>query len=431
MMKNRKKFDFKVTVLTGMIVGSFFLLTSCGKGLNNYNSLNANSSLSALAGPSTAAKNASIYRKSGFLALNWLEQLFTLMVPNAYTGSGPANGFWYVTPDKITFTITDISLTDGTTSGTQITFPNGGCVVTWDNTMQSLASLANCPLTIKPGTYTKLIVNYSTSFGFLINDTTNNIYTDPSKSTLLNTSAPAGGASMVTFTPSTTSKSTNSAYGSTALLSPPLVVAATQTGSSAAPSIYFVIDAIHSIPITVTGSDIEFFFGQTPIDGIPTVTAGKATHYSSINSSASVSVGSSGQPIEVSFLYTDQKTLAAVNEGTVVKMTNCPMGGGSPYMIDTNPAGQTIDNLGFRYGGFAGASGGFVGFAEGSDKAYSSYYAYYKMAEATTLGSSSTLQCQLNSAVTVPVPSDNVSYNSGVPAITTVSDSTTMFLVGD
>src|ERR1041385_6704471 len=101
---------------------------------------------------------------------------------SAVAGTGPINGGWQVSPDKITLHLRQIFLQStqtssaGSTEGPQTT-ADVDCLVTYDKSQPGLTQLADCPFTVDTGTYSAVTLFFDGSMEMLVNDPVNNLYT--------------------------------------------------------------------------------------------------------------------------------------------------------------------------------------------------------------------------------------------------------------
>ena len=79
------------------------------------------------------------------------------------------------------------------------TFPVTGCSLSFDLAQPGLAQTLDCPFEIPAGTYTGAGPVFDATFDVVIDDTFNNIYTDPTSGTKLTTTRPTGGGQPITI----------------------------------------------------------------------------------------------------------------------------------------------------------------------------------------------------------------------------------------
>src|SRR5207237_8900562 len=100
----------------------------------------------------------------------------------------------YITsPRKAKITFTSVLFRDaaGETLGSS-TFTD--CSVTYDRSLQSGATLLDCPFTLPVGDISQIALYFDKTIQLLESDATNGIYSDASVASKFSASAPAGGA---------------------------------------------------------------------------------------------------------------------------------------------------------------------------------------------------------------------------------------------
>ncbi|MBL0214372.1 MAG: hypothetical protein IPQ07_10845 [Myxococcales bacterium] len=104
----------------------------------------------------------------------------------------PANGMWWVSPNKVRVKIDQIGFNGANGTGTGTVLMN--CMVEYDRSTPALTNLLDCPFTLDlPVTTLDIGLQLNATFEILISDPVNGIFTDASVAGGLTTSPPAVG----------------------------------------------------------------------------------------------------------------------------------------------------------------------------------------------------------------------------------------------
>jgi hypothetical protein len=325
---------------------------------------------------------------------------------NASIQSAPlVVGTDYITsPNKAKITFTSVLFRDakGETLGTSA-FTD--CAVTYDRSLQSGATLLDCPFTIPVGEISQMVVYFDKTIQILVSDATNGIYSDPSVASKFSASAPAGGAAFVTFT--ITIGDNNPSRGTPIIFASPLAIAEGST-----PTLYVTTDMIHNVPLRVNadGTTLTANPGADPVALFGGLTPGSSMYYGT--STTIESVKSQGTYIRV---FTDQAGSPLYLIGTTCGVDGPKGAWASP------PIGATI-------GGWLGKDGAnVIAWALPTDSTYVAYSAYFTMPERTVIGQTTTVSCKATTSP--PAPADGKTYSSGAPAMTGATTSTIVRLL--
>lgn len=328
--------------------------------------------------------------------------------PSAATGGGS----WNLSPDEVTATITGVTF-EGDSNWDS---PMSDCSVTYDRSAGVQSEALTCPFGVAPGTYNAVRLSYSRTYQVLVDDPVNGFFTDPSSSTLLSTTLPAGGAAPIDFT-------TNGGGNRVLYLTEPLVI----TDEASVPQLDVVMHGIHTLFVSL--APLEFRgYDKDPVALFPSITgAGKAAFYSNAGTADNVNVDN--VPAELFFFYDDfgPKEMMTTYTGGI---EGC-MTGGPGSALAADPAQSPVGSDGNRAGGYLGLdSSGALCWALGANNEFSSYQSIWRMMELDSAGSAvTTLQCQVTT--TAPPPVSGSTYSSGCPTLGAITASEDVSLVAD
>jgi len=327
----------------------------------------------------------------------------------AQSRSLPATAGWNISPNQLTVTIPEIDFI--TSSGGNVSALATTCTATYDSSKPSATQLGTCALTLASGTYVGVAITYNTTFQAVVNDTTNNIYSDPTQSSLLNTTAPSGGAQSVNvgFGGSGSAGTTN---GSTTYFPTPQTFSATST-----PTISIFIDPTHWLQTTFNGT----LFSQT------LSWTGGASIYANIGGAGKAllisDAGTTGNihPMQgfndFKIFYSDATTPAAV-ASTFKSCTTS----GSVFSGAWNSAPQTTCTSAsgcYGAGGYLGLdSSSNLSWAFPSDGTFTSYAAVMSMPIPTTVGNTTTLSYVCSD--TAPAPAGGATTYTTMPTLSSL-----------
>ncbi len=309
---------------------------------------------------------------------------------------------------KITFTSVVFVTSEGSEAGTS-TFT--GCTVTYDRSLASGAILLDCPFTAPAGAITEMRLYYDKTVQLLVSDATVGIYSDPASATKYSTTEPAGGASFVPLTITIGDASTSRA--TPIIFASPITIAAGST-----PTLYVTVDMIHTVQIKVNtgGTTLTASGGNDPVALFGGLTPGSSRHYAAAPTVEGYKVGG-GIASSLRVFY-DQ---AGNPLYSIIGPNFCGVDGGSKGAWASPPTGATI-------GGWLGKDANNVlAWALPTTSAWTTYNAYYVMAEPTAVGQTTVLECKVTT--TPPPPADGKTYASGAPAMLSPDKSVTLRLL--
>lgn len=305
----------------------------------------------------------------------------------------PKDGQWYLSPDKMILTVTSIQLV-GPMSPVAV-----DCPFTYDRSQPGLTKLADCPFAVGAGTYSGLNLAISPTYQVLIDDAVNGFY---STSSGIVTSPPAGGAQYLTVT-------TSSSSGIASRFPAPIDV-----GASAAPTLSVVVNGLQFFRVQVTGGVVSLGWpdvGDTD-PRRPDMTASvdalaSIAFYSNqgINSAGAICTGGACTPPPLQGVIAAYVFYSSANTPTWIQLV--PNGAPSSCPFTTSGA--------FDGKGYLGLDAtGTLGWALPADDSFSSYSTEFRMPQVTTLGGTTTLECERVSVDPAP-PGGN--FSSGAPVI--------------
>ncbi len=318
----------------------------------------------------------------------------------------PAAGSEYiVSPSKAKITFTSVVYRDAA-GGTIATSDLTSCVVTYDRSLARGATLLDCPFTMPVGDIAQIAVYFDKTLQFLVSDPVG-VYTDPASSTGFSTTAPTGGAA---FVPYKITIGDGTSRATPIIFSAPITIAAGTT-----PTLFITTDMIHTMQLNVgTGGSLTPSVSNDPVALFGGLTAGSSSLYSEATTTESIPV-----------MGTKEIRVFSDSDGKPVflMMGYVACGGDGPKGAWASPP------IGATVGGWLGKdTGNIISWASPKDTAYSTYLAYFNMAELTTVGGATTdLKCM--AAATPPAPMDGKTYASGAPALPAPTDHTTLNLL--
>ena len=263
----------------------------------------------------------------------------------------------------------------------------------------------------------------------LINDTTNGIYTDPSKPNGFATTPPAGGPQFATLTLLNTGNDKQNEYPVQIFLTSPVTVGA-DAGDSA-PNIYIVVDMVHAFWAKITNgapaitSDAGVF---PPVQVYASFSrSARSEFYTTSNTAENASMGTATSETYVRLNYLSANEAGHVWTGYV---QNCMFGNFPSEAWSISPSVAPDNGTGMKAGGYLGIdTANNLAWALPTDFTWSSYRALFVMKRGVSIGSSVNLTCKFQS--TVPAPADGNTYASGAPSISNPSTSLSLKLVAN
>ncbi len=321
----------------------------------------------------------------------------------------PADGTYRLSPATMTMTVTGVGLIPAGASRNDVHVASlSGCTATYDCSAGSLAQLSDCEVSAPTGTFVGVVVEYSSTFTVVVNDTEAGIYSDPAEPGHLTTTPPAGGGKPIQVT----DQNQDSPFGQVFTFFPaPVTISEGST-----PQLYVVFEPTHWMIASVSGGAFSApsMSGNPPI--VPAMSSfGKAALYSNIGTTMSYSWDgcSAGSCESLLFLYGDATTPVTV---TWQDHDLCSTSGGAP-VVAFNGNGTlwgTYGMLGLdASGNLAWASAAGVSQSTGE---ITGYTGVYKMPARSAIGDTTTLQYQCTTSV--PQPTSGDTYASGAPVLT-------------
>ncbi|HSV08963.1 MAG TPA: hypothetical protein VLI07_20775 [Candidatus Binatus sp.] len=319
----------------------------------------------------------------------------------------PKDGQWYLSPDQMILTVTSIQLLGGSTGPVAV-----NCPFTYDRSQPGLTKLSDCPIAVTPGTYSGLDVEISPTYQVLINDSDNGFY---STGTGVVTSPPAGGAQYLTVT--TTSLGVFSAFP-----------APIDVGPGASPTLSVVVNGLQFFRVQVNGGAVSLGWpdvGDTdpkrPDMTVSVNALASVAFYSNqgIGSAGAICTGGACSPPPLQGVIAAYVFYSSANTPTWIQL-----------VLNGTPAGCPIGVSGaFNGNGYLGLDAtNTLGWALPTDSSFSSYSTEFNMAQVTTLGGSTTMNCQQIS--TDPAPAGG-NFSSGAPVISSPDYSAGFVLVAN
>jgi hypothetical protein len=311
--------------------------------------------------------------------------------------AAPFNGTWAVSPDKVTLHLKKIMLLSNGNNGTSA---DVDCTVEYDKSKPGLTQLADCPFSVDAGTYSGLSLTFGGSEDILINDAVGGFYTT---SAGVVTSAPAGGAQALTFSPQ---GSGGDWTPSLTTFPAPLTVA-----DSTTLTLSVVVNGLHFLWVTVSGGQATLTGSTSPqrpdlvyaIGSLARVEYYVNNQIATTGAYCTTQCSSGNIPLGIKtfgLYYTDASTPTMVGMAYNGYATNCQSLG--PAFLTSPKSYIGLDAT------------GNVGWAIPASYDYAAYTAEMRVQRVSALGGTTTLYCKTRS--TDPAPAGG-SYASGAPAI--------------
>jgi hypothetical protein len=329
----------------------------------------------------------------------------------AGAGAQPASltaGVEYiVSPRKAKITFTSVVFRNGDETLGTSEFTN--CTVTYDRALPSGSTLLDCAFTIPVGEITQMALYFDKTLELQVSDATAGIYSDAASSTKYTTTAPAGGANFVTFT-------INIGDNSTSRATPIIFAAPLSIDEGTTPTLYATMDMIQSFQLMVNagGTTLTANPGNDPVALFGDLSPGTSTYYSNAPSIESYLVGSVNG-FKTLRVFADQS-------GNPLYLIGWTCGVDGPKGAWASPP------IGATIGGWLGKDASdVVAWALPTDATYSTYSAYFVMAEPTAIGQTTVVKCMATASP--PAPADGKTYASGAPAMPSPTVSATLTLL--
>jgi hypothetical protein len=320
---------------------------------------------------------------------------------------------YIVSPRMAKLTFTTVTFRDA--SGNVLGASNfTGCTVTYDRSLASGSTLLDCPFTVPVGNIYQVQIALDNNVQLLVSEATPGIYSDPSSASGYSATAPAGGAGFVPFTVAVVGAAAGSQSSISIVFASPISVAAGST-----PRLYITTDMIQTLQLAVNAGGATLSpvgFGAAPVAFFGGPTPGSSSFYSNANSIESYKVGTVQTGFYAIRIFYDQ----AGNPLYLFGGNTCGVNG--PLAATATPP------IGGNIGGWLGRDASrTLAWALPTDGSYTSYAAYFVMAEATAIGQSTVLKCK--AMPSPPPPADGKTYASGAPAMASPDKTTTLTLL--
>jgi hypothetical protein len=312
---------------------------------------------------------------------------------------------------KITFTSVVFKGADGATLGTS-TLNN--CTVTYDRSLASGSGLLDCAFTVPIGDVYQIAVYFDKTLQLLVSDSKFGIYSDPLVATGYSTTSPAVGAGFVPFT--ITIGDNSGSRATPVLFASPISVVAGST-----PTLYITTDMIQTFQLKVNagGTTLTAGAGNDPVALFGGPTPGSSSFYSNANAIDSYKVGSVNAFQSLRIFY-DQAGVPLFLMRTSVSGNMCG--------VDAAAKGAWASPPMNDIGGWLGRDASHIlAWAVPQTTSFSTYGAYFVMAEPTAIGQTTTLKCKATASP--PPPADGKTYASGAPSISSPDATVTLILV--
>jgi hypothetical protein len=314
---------------------------------------------------------------------------------------------YIVSPRRAKITFTSVTFRSGTETLGTSEFSN--CTVTYDRALPSGSMLLDCAFTIPVGEITEMALYFDKRLQLVVSDATAGIYSDAASATGYTTTAPAGGANFVTYTINIGDNSTSRA--TPIIFASPLLI---EEGTT--PTLYATMDMIQSFQLAVNadGTTLTAHPGNDPVALFGGLAPGTSTYYSNANSIESYRVGSVNG-FKTLRIFADQA-------GNPLYLIGWTCG------VDGPKAAWASPPIGATIGGWLGKdANNVVAWALPADASYSTYSAYFVMAERTAIGQRTVVNCMATASP--PPPADGKTYSSGAPLMTSPTVSATLTLL--
>lgn len=306
---------------------------------------------------------------------------------------------------KVTFTSVVFEGPSGEPLGTS-TFSD--CTVTYDRSLQSGATLLDCPFTVDTGRVAQMRLYFDNTVQLLVSDATIGIYSDPASATKYSTTAPAGGAD---FVPLTITIGSGPSRATPIFFTSPIPIVEGST-----PQLYVTVDMIHTVKVSVNagGTTLTAGGGNDPVALFGGLAPGTSRYFSG----ATTIEGYKVQGVPSLRIFYDQ---AGNPLYSMIGPNFCGVDGGSKGAWASPPTGAKV-------GGWLGKdANNVIAWALPTDSTWSVYNAYYVMADQTVIGQSTSLKCKVTGSP--PAPLDGKTYASGAPAMLTSDKTVTLKLL--
>ncbi len=343
-------------------------------------------------------------------------------------------GRWDLSPDQAKVIVSAITLlsADGTHDQRAVLTD---CAPTYSRSQVSGVELLNCAFELPAGTYQGVALELQPTAQVLFNDSVNGFYSDPSAAGMISTTAPAGGAAFVNYTPSTGSALNNGVFTLSGRFIESFVLGSASGGTLpdggpvlATADVYVTTDLVHTMFGFVNGS------GQLTLDGslpIPPVFV-RAAIGGAPTEVFYTATGSAGNVFECPSSSTgvpctnDDNSSVRILYGPSSQQPIELFGPTYGQVYPGDPAKGAVQPDGCRLGGYLGFDGTNVCWAMPADCRFLSYTKVCAMTPVSTLGGTTTIRCQhLSNA---PPPTSGSSYSSGCPALTPDETTTVTFV---
>jgi hypothetical protein len=327
---------------------------------------------------------------------------------------GERSGTWYLTPDKVTMTITSIAL------GNEGDFEEEedlSCEITWERGSASLAKLTDCPFTVGTGTYTGIQVKVANQIKVTISDAANGIYTNSASVSKLASTGPAEEV--------TVDVCISCPAGSSQTFASNFLTGIT-VDETTTPSVSVIFDPVQwlsTFPGTATFGDQPFTSTNTGIPLVPTLSGlSKVEFYSNAGTLSSFEQSNREPKVGVKIYYaTDTAPLRADLTYGARAFSGCANNFGTSAWSASHktatPGGSgNSSDLYFGNGGYLGLASNTLAWAFPTTFSYGQWAAVMTLPVAATVGGSASLSYSCTSNVPDPVSGDT--FSSGLPSFT-------------
>lgn len=282
------------------------------------------------------------------------------------------------------------------------------CTVTYDRSLQSGATLLDCPFTVDTGSVAQMRLYFDNTVQLLVSDATIGIYSDPASATKYSTTAPAGGAG---FVPLTITIGSGPSRATPIFFTSPIPIAEGTT-----PQLYVTVDMIHTVKVSVNtgGTTLTAGGGNDPVALFGGLAPGRSSYFSGASTVEGYKV--QGVPSLRVFYDAAGKPLYSM-----IGPNFCGVDGGSKGAWASPPTGA-------KTGGWLGKdANNVIAWALPTDSTWTTYAAYYIMPEQTVIGQTTSLKCKVMASP--PPPADGKTYASGAPVMATSDKTVTLTLL--
>jgi hypothetical protein len=267
-------------------------------------------------------------------------------------------------------------------------------------------------------------VGVNTTFQVLIDDPVNGLYTDPTASSKVTTTAPAGGASLVDYVVPGPGGQGDRIDFETYFTAPLEVTEGSDVEEK------LVVDMTHTMELDVSGGTAAFRSDFVAVPAFIYATTGpvaKATFYTDLGTAANALETPNFPPNTMRYFYSSASEPAFVWSG--VATAGCQNGNQPSNAWDVTASSAPVGDMGPVAGGNLARDGAdTLCFALPTGDWSATTGSLIEMPEVTTVGATSVVSCQ--TSTTIPAPTSGTNYAAGCPTITS-EHMATLTLVAD